>query len=57
MIPFTDLGAQQKRLRPLLDKAIAKVLDHGQYILGPEVAQLEDKLAEFSGAALCCRLF
>ena len=50
MIPFTDLGAQQKRLRPLLDKAIAKVLDHGQYILGPEVSELEDKLAEFSGA-------
>ena len=50
MIPFTDLGAQQKRLRPLLDEAIAKVLDHGQYILGPEVAELENKLAEFSGA-------
>ncbi|MBS1838930.1 MAG: DegT/DnrJ/EryC1/StrS aminotransferase family protein, partial [Actinobacteria bacterium] len=53
---FIDLPAQQARLRPEIDRAIARVLDHGRYIMGPEVAELESALAEFSGAphAISC---
>ncbi|HEY3799353.1 MAG TPA: DegT/DnrJ/EryC1/StrS aminotransferase family protein [Caulobacteraceae bacterium] len=56
MIPFIDLAAQQSRLRPRLDAAIARVLDHGGYVMGPEVGQLEEQLAVFGGAryALSC---
>ncbi len=50
MIPFTDLAAQQQRIRSEIDAAIARILDHGQYILGAEIQELEQKLAEFSGA-------
>jgi dTDP-4-amino-4,6-dideoxygalactose transaminase len=46
---FIDLAEQQARLRPAIDTAIAGVLDHGRYIMGPEVAQLEAALGEFSG--------
>lgn len=55
-IPFVDLGAQQERIRGELDRAIARVLDHGQYIMGPEVAELERELAAFCGAkyAITC---
>ncbi len=45
MIPFIDLAKQQERLRPRLNAAISRVLDHGQYIMGPEVQALEEKLA------------
>jgi dTDP-4-amino-4,6-dideoxygalactose transaminase len=44
---FIDLAAQQKRIRPQLEERIKKVLDHGQYILGPEIRELEEKLAAF----------
>ena len=47
-IPFIDLAAQQARIRPQIDAALAKILDHGQYIMGPEVAALEADLAAFS---------
>ena len=50
MIPFIDLATQQQKLRPKIDKAISKVLDSGQYILGEEVSLLEQKLADFTGA-------
>jgi len=50
MIPFIDLKTQQERIRTQLDAAIARVLAHGQYILGPEVAELEKRLSEFCGA-------
>ncbi len=53
MIPFIDLAAQQDRLRTDIETGIAGVLAHGQYILGPEVAELEDKLATYTGAAHC----
>lgn len=52
-IPFIDLAAQQERIRPLIDAAIAQVLAHGRYILGPEVGELEEALAEFCGAKHC----
>lgn len=53
MIPFVDLAAQQDRIRPQIENAIARVLLHGQYILGPEVAELEERLAVYVGAAHC----
>ena len=48
---FIDLAAQQARLRVGIDQAITRVLDHGRYIMGPEVAELEAALGEFCGAA------
>ena len=53
---FVDLAAQQNRIRPQLDAAIKRVLDHGQYIMGPEVKEFEGQLREFTGAkhALTC---
>lgn len=53
MIPFIDLAAQQDRLRPEIEAGIARVLAHGKYILGPEVAELEDKLIAYTGASHC----
>ena len=50
MIPFIDLAAQQAPIRSDIDKAIQAVLDHGRYIMGPEIEQLEYKLAEFTGS-------
>jgi UDP-2-acetamido-2-deoxy-ribo-hexuluronate aminotransferase len=47
---FIDLTAQQERLRESIQSAIGRVLTHGSYILGPEVAQLEEELAERVGA-------
>jgi len=52
-IPFVDLAAQQARLRPALEQGFERVLRHGRYILGPEVAELEEKLAEYTGARYC----
>ncbi len=50
-IPFVDLGAQYQRLKPGIEARIAKVLDHGRFILGPEVAELEAALAGRAGCA------
>jgi dTDP-4-amino-4,6-dideoxygalactose transaminase len=49
-IEFCDLGAQRRRLGAKLDAAIMRVVDHGKFILGPEVEQLEKNLAAFCGA-------
>ena len=51
IIPFVDLAEQQRRIRDDLYRRIGKVLDHGRYVLGPEVAELETRLAAFAGAA------
>jgi UDP-2-acetamido-2-deoxy-ribo-hexuluronate aminotransferase len=48
-IPFVDLAEQQRRIREDLNIRIGKVLDHGGYILGPEVGELEAALAAFTG--------
>ncbi len=50
---FTDLKAQYASLKPSIDARIQRVLDHGQYIMGPEVAELEGALATFTGARHC----
>jgi dTDP-4-amino-4,6-dideoxygalactose transaminase len=49
-VPFIDLGAQRKRLGTSIDEAVTRVLNHCQFINGPEVAQLEAELATYSGA-------
>ena len=49
-IQFVDLKAQYRRLKPLIDERIHKVLDHGAYVNGPEIAELESTLAERTGA-------
>ena len=53
MIEFIDLKAQQSRIKAEIDVGIQRVLAHGQYILGPEVAELEEKLAAYVGAKYC----
>lgn len=50
---FIDLAAQQARIKEKIDFNIQNVLAHGQYILGPEVGELEEKLADFVGAKYC----
>jgi len=53
MIEFCDLKAQQARIKDKIDAGIQRVLAHGHYILGPEVAELEEKLAAYVGAKYC----
>ena len=50
---FIDLKSQYLHLKSQIDAGIQRVLDHGQYILGPEVAELEEKLAAYTGAKYC----
>ena len=50
---FIDLAAQQVRIKDKIDAGIQRVLAHGQYILGPEVTELEEKLAAFTGTRHC----
>lgn len=50
---FRDLGAQYAALKDDIDAGIARVLEHGRYIGGPEVAELEERLAEYVGARHC----
>lgn len=52
-IEFIDLKAQYRALKSDIDARIHKVLDHGQYIMGPEVAELEQKLAAYTGSKHC----
>src|SRR5207237_7884097 len=49
-VPLIDLAAQRRRLGKSIDEAVSRVLDHCQFINGPEVAQLEAALAAFTGA-------
>lgn len=50
---FIDLAAQYQHLKQRIDKRIQEVLDHGHYIMGPEVEELELKLAEYVGVKHC----
>ncbi len=50
---FIDLAAQQARIKDKIDSNIQAVLAHGKYIQGPEVRELEGKLADFTGAKFC----
>ncbi|MGB9318671.1 MAG: DegT/DnrJ/EryC1/StrS family aminotransferase, partial [Pseudolabrys sp.] len=49
-IPFVDVGAQRRRLGAAVDAAVARVLNHCQFVLGPEVRAFETELATFCGA-------
>ena len=51
-MPFIDLAAQQRRIRDKIDAAVARVLDSGAYVMGPQVREFEAKLAEFGQAKL-----
>ena len=50
---FIDLQTQYQQLKTEINAGIQRVLEHGQYILGPEVAELEEKLATYTGAKYC----
>jgi UDP-2-acetamido-2-deoxy-ribo-hexuluronate aminotransferase len=50
---FIDLKSQYQRLKIDIYAGIQRVLDHGQYILGPEVAELEEKLSAYTGSKYC----
>lgn len=50
---FLDLSAQQRRIKDKIDTNIQTVLSHGKYILGPEVIELEEKLAQYTGSKYC----
>ncbi|HWT13579.1 MAG TPA: DegT/DnrJ/EryC1/StrS family aminotransferase [Allosphingosinicella sp.] len=53
MIPFVDLRSQYQGLKEEIDTAIARVLDHGRFIMGPEVAAMEEALAAYAGTRHC----
>lgn len=53
LIPFIDLKAQYRALKPEINERINRVLDHGQYIMGPEVRELEEQLETYTGARHC----
>ena len=53
MMEFFDLKGQLSSIRPAIDARIKKVLDHGQFIMGPEVDELEEKLAAYVGVKHC----
>jgi len=50
---FVDLQAQYRRIEPAIQRRLQRVLEHGQFIMGPEVAELEAALAAFAGAKHC----
>ncbi len=52
-IPFIDLKSQYVALKPEIQRRINAVLDHGQYIMGPEVRELEERLETYTGAKHC----
>jgi len=52
-LPFIDLKAQYAALKTTIDARIQRVLDHGQYIMGPEVKELEEALAKYVGVKHC----
>ncbi|MCM0028602.1 MAG: DegT/DnrJ/EryC1/StrS family aminotransferase [Polynucleobacter sp.] len=52
-MPFIDLKTQYHALKPQIQARINAVLEHGQYIMGPEVKELEDKLATYTGSRHC----
>jgi UDP-2-acetamido-2-deoxy-ribo-hexuluronate aminotransferase len=52
-IDFVDLKAQYRRSKDVIDARIRAVLEHGQYIMGPEIGELEERLAAIAGAKYC----
>jgi dTDP-4-amino-4,6-dideoxygalactose transaminase len=56
MIPFLDLKAQYREIKPEIDLAIARVIDGAQFVLGPEVAAFEERFAAYCGVRHCIAL-
>jgi dTDP-4-amino-4,6-dideoxygalactose transaminase len=56
MIPFVDLKAQYRAIKPEIDAAVERVLTNSQFILGPEVAAFEKEFAEYTGAGVAIGL-
>lgn len=52
-VPLLDLDAQHASIREALDRAIARVVAHGQFVQVPEVAEFEDSFADFCEARYC----
>jgi len=50
---YIDLSKQQKKIKPELDRRIARVLAHGKYIMGPEIKELEERLQDYTGSKYC----
>ena len=50
---FIDLKTQYRRIQPSVDARIHKVLEHGAYVMGPEVGELEQVLASYCGTKHC----
>src|SRR5437764_11947871 len=55
-VPYLDLKAQYRSIKREIDEAVARVLDSGQFVLGPEVAQFEREFAAYCRAAECIAL-
>jgi dTDP-4-amino-4,6-dideoxygalactose transaminase len=55
-VPYLDLKAQYRSIKPEIDAAIARVLDSCQFVLGPEVAELETAFAAYCGTKECIAL-
>ena len=53
MIPFLDLRAQYKQIKPEIDAAVARVIGSTQFVLGPEVAAFEERFADYCGVTHC----
>ena len=56
MTPFLDLRAQYRQIKPDIDAALARVIEGGQFVLGPEVAAFEERFAEYCDARYCVAL-
>jgi len=52
-IEFVDLKTQQRKILPELERRMKAVLNHGKYIMGPEIQELEERLAEYVGVKHC----
>jgi len=56
VIPFLDLRAQYKQLKPEIDAAVTRVIDSAQFVLGPEVAAFEECFSDYCGVTHCTAL-
>src|SRR5579884_480215 len=56
MIPFLDLQAQYRQIKPAIDAAVARVIDSARFVLGPEVAAFEERFAAYCGVKHCVAL-
>src|SRR5215208_8532902 len=53
LIPFLDLKAQYRQIKPEIDAAVARAIDSTQFVLGPEVAEFEERFASYCSVRHC----